>query len=224
MQRRRTTSTRLGVLTSLAAIALVTSACGGDPIRTPTADELPAPTFVAHPTDLADAPQLEALVIRDTAGLAPDVAPVQAVLLPDALALLATIDNPPSMITGISMYSDSVSFTFYENGVVGRSVYAFYRLPYLGSNETEPKLTISEPTFADDPEFPIDAIDPAVPDRIVRAVQERFPLTAISSIYLEPSRSSGFGLAWNVSVDDARGRLATIYADLDGSIIAVELD
>jgi hypothetical protein len=220
MARRRTSIPAGAVVAAMCAVVL--AACGGTSIGLPPADELPAPGFVTIPDDLADSAQLAALTARDTACLAPDERSVDASLLPAALALLAGIDAPPRSVTRLSMYGESIVFSFYENGVAGRSVNAVVQLPYPGSGETTPSLSISEPSYADDVEFALDAIDPLVPGRIVAALAQRFPLARVTTITLD-DLSYGFGSVWNLTLDDARGPLANVYADLDGSIVAVDL-
>ena len=45
----------------------------------------------------------------------------------------------------------------------------------------------------------------------------------MTNLDFEPPLSYGFGLGWNVEVEDARGSLATVFADPDGSIVAVDM-
>jgi hypothetical protein len=42
-------------------------------------------------------------------------------------------------------------------------------------------------------------------------------------VVLNPLQSYELGLCWNLNVVDARGSLATVFADLDGTVIAVDM-
>lgn len=214
---------RLAALVAAASMAVV-AGCGngGRTVDLPSAEQAPRPGFVTRPDDLADSPQLESLVARDTAGLPATTEPAAGSLLPDAIAALAGIDNPPTALTRLSIYDDSVYFSFDENGVAGRSVTAVYRIPSDFEADQTPVLDISDPTFGDDADYPISVVDASVPAELGAALGERYPLAAVRSFDLDVSRSFGFGLVWSVDLDDARGHLATVFADLDGSIVAVD--
>ncbi len=223
---KRPTRTLRVTFTALAALITTLGApgCGTDGriVALPSIDQVPKPTFITRPQDLADSPQLAALVARDTAGLPPTSEPAKGSLLPEALAALAAIDSPPTRLTRLSIYADSVYFNFNEGGVAGRSVSAVYRLAYESDPDQTPDFSVSDPTFGDYAEFSIASLDPMVPGELAAALADRYPLAAARSIDLDLGLSYGFGLVWNISLDDASGTFATVYADLDGSIIAID--
>lgn len=227
--RRAPASSRAAIVAPIAAIAAsfvlaIAPGCSSEQraLSLPEPALVLRPEFVERPEDLADSRQLDAVPIRDTAGLAPSKVAANGGLLPDALAALAAIDGAPAALTRIAIYSDSVILTFNERGIAGRSVSAFYRLPFEFDTDQRPDLSIGEPTFSDAIEFSISAVDPTVPARLVQALAERFPLAVVDSLDLDVDLSYGFGLVWNIDLEDVRGQLATVFADLDGSIIAVE--
>ena len=219
MQRPASTiRLRLSVL----LLTLGAAACGGGTeIAMPSADLLPAPTFAAVPADLADSVQLDAIDMRDTAGLGVDIDSVDAALLAPALAKYLELPGAQPHLTRLSIYDDSVYFGFYERGISGRSVTASYQLPWDGNPDSEPTLNVSEPSFDEAATFSIEGMDPSVPVRLVAALAERFPAAAVESISVDNTPSSGFGAVWDLRLYDARGELAQIYADFDGAIVAV---
>ena len=203
----------------LATLALGVSllpACSGDrQVSVPTAGDIAQPTFRSQPEDLADSPQLEALIERDTAGLDATSESARGDLLPEALAALQALDDAPKVVSRLSIYNDSVYFTFLDGGRTGRSVTAVYRSP--------DDFYISDPSYDDSPTFPIGLVQPEVAQRLIDAIEQRFPQARVTSLDLEPPLSYDFGLVWYVDVEDARGSLATVFADLDGSIVAVDM-
>lgn len=222
--QRPVTSTRVSVCVAVVAlIALITSSCSNRPISMPPAEQLPAPTFVALPADLADSLQLDAIDDRDTAGLPAGVDAAAPELLGPALAAYRALPDAQTELTRLSIYEDSVYFTYYERGVAGRSVTAYYRLPWEGSDDEQPTLDITEPTFGDQPTFSIEGLDPDVPARLVAALTERFPAVAVDSIDVDATPVFGYGAVWKLRLSDARGRLAEITADFDGAIVAVSM-
>jgi hypothetical protein len=70
--------------------------------------------------------------------------------------------------------------------------------------------------------YRLDGVDVAAPGRLVAGIEGRFPSRAVTSIDLRVGLSYGFGLVWYVEVDDARGQLAIVFADPDGTIVAVD--
>ncbi|HEY4610064.1 MAG TPA: hypothetical protein VIH06_12685 [Ilumatobacteraceae bacterium] len=202
----------------VAAFVVVTLA-GCDEARTvtvPDAAEVVRPDFEALPDDLADSRQLEALTPRETAGLEPDVASAAGSLLPDALAALAALDPKPSALSRLSIYNDSVYFSFLDRGITGRTITAVYR--------SADDFSISEPRFDESATYAIAAIVPDVPQRLIDAIEARFPQTRVTGLDLDAGSSYDFGLVWNIDVEDARGRLATVFADPNGAIVGVDMD
>lgn len=200
----------------LAAITSLAACSGGRTVRVPGAGEITPPTLHTVPTDLSRSPQLAALVPRDTAGLAPTSNRADATLLAAALSALHTSSDAPSRLSRLSIYDDSIYFSYEQGGVAGRSVSATYR----PTDDTP--LHVSDPAFSDDPTYSLSSIDASVPAAVAAAIEARVPNAVVSSIDLEPGRSYGFGLVWNFGVEDARGSLASVFADLDGAIVAVD--
>lgn len=215
MKRQRTTA----AVAVAIALSSVVAACAsnGRTADLPQLDAVIAPVFQQRPADLAESPQLAALTVRDTAGLPSTAAAADGSLLPEALRSLASIENPPTALTGITINAGYVYFTFNEAGIAGRSVSANYRI-----FDGLPSLTLSEPTFREAVEFPVAAVDPHVPGELSAALAEQFPLMTLTYFALSADLSHGFGLVWNLQMEDARGTSATIFAERDGTIIAVD--
>jgi len=220
--QRPATSTRVGMGATLVAL-IVTSCGGGDPISMPPAEDLPAPTFVTLPADLADSIQLDAIDDRDTAGLPHGIESPTTESLGPALAAYLELPDAQTNLTGLLIDDYAVHLSYYQGGIPGRSVTAIYRLPRDDDPDREPTLDISEPTFGDRPTFSIEHLDPAVPARLVAALSDRFPAAAVDWIQVA-SPESGFGAVWRLTLVDARGQLAEITADFDGAIVAVSVD
>jgi hypothetical protein len=180
----------------------------------PEPEQVPARTFITVPADLADSVQLAAMPIRDTAGLPPPEESASTDMLAVAIDALAQLDPAPTTLTRLSIYDGYISVTFPDPENANRSISASYR-------EGEP-LYLSEPRFDESVPYDIVSVDPAVPDRLKRAIEQRFPQVRVTDLDLDRGLSHEFDLVWYVSVDDARGQLATVYADLDGAIVAVD--
>src|SRR5207237_1441009 len=107
----------------------------------PKAGSIEIPTFQAVPEDLDRSPQLKALVPRDTAGIDITVDPPALDDLPDAIAALGEIPDAPTMISGVRVFADSISFTYEDRGINGRSVNTTFR--------DGEQIYTSDPTFDD---------------------------------------------------------------------------
>jgi hypothetical protein len=196
--------------------AIALTACGGGrSVVVPPGDAFTAPGFQPLPNDLADSPQLDALVPRETAGLEPTSASANGGLLPGALEALNSLDPAPTALSRLSIYNDSVYLSYLDRGIAGRSVSLVYRGP--------DDFSVSEPSFADSGTYPISAVDRDVPARLIDAIERRFPGTRVTSVDLDVGLSYDFGLVWYLDIEDARGMLATVFADLDGAIVAVDM-
>ena len=195
---------------------LLCGCAGSTTVHMPRPGAIAIPTFQTVPSDLSQSPQLRALQPRDTAGIDVTEDGAAVDLLPAAMAALAASDDAPRQLSRVAIYSESVDFTYEQNGINGRSVSAIYR--------PGDEMYFSAPSFDDSPTFAIDAIDVQVPARLVDAIEQHVPNGAVTRLDLNLSSSYGFGLVWNIEVSDARGTLATVFAELDGAIIAVEED
>jgi hypothetical protein len=194
--------------------AALLGACSDTTVHIPAANAIPIPTFQTVPDDLSRSTQLQALQARDTAGIEFEGEGVAVDLLPAAIAALEASDDAPRNLSRLAIYAESVDFAYEQNGINGRSVNAIYR-----SGE---EMYFSDPSFDDSDTFAIDLIDPGVPANLVTAIEEHVPNGLVTRIDLNVSSSYGFGLVWNIEVTDARGTLATVFAELDGAIVAVE--
>jgi hypothetical protein len=202
------------MLAASALLALVVPGCADSTtVTVPKSGTITPPTFAAIPEDLADSAQLDAIERRDTAGLAPTAASADAALLAEALDALVAQKNPAEL-SRVSIYADSVYFTFADEGVRNRKVSFIYDDP--------DNIYESEPGFDDTETYPIGAVDPVAVVRLFTAIESRFPDMRVTAMDLDVSGSYGFGLAWNIDVSDARGQLATVYADVDGAIVGVD--
>ena len=198
-------------------VALLASlvACGGREVTLPPLDSVPPPPFATMPDDLADSPQLEAVPLRDTAGLLPDDVSAATELLAPALDRVAREAPTATTFNRISIYDDDVFVTWLDPANPSRSISA----SYYGSDDS---FYVSEPRFDDQPGFTIDGLDPEVPTRLRVAIESRFPQLLVTSVDLRVGTSYGFGLVWDLELTDARGTLASVFADLDGEIVAVD--
>jgi len=204
------------VIASGLVAAAVLGACSDTTVKVPEPGAIAIPTFQTLPDDLYRSPQLRALQPRDTAGLeVDDEESAAADLLPAALAALQASDDAPTKLSRLLIYNGYVDFTYEQNGINGRSVSATYR--------PDDDMYFGTPTYDDTPTFAIDMIDPVVPADLVEAIERQVPNGKVNSLRLDISSSYDFGLVWNISVVDARGSLATVFADLDGAIVAVDL-
>jgi len=200
-----------------AFVVLALTACGDSHrVSVPAEADIAAPMFQALPANLADSNQLDALIPRDTAGIEPDETSADASLLRQALTALEALEPKPAALSRLSIYNDSVYFSYLDRGITGRTITAVYR--------SADDFSISEPRFDDSATYPIDAIVTDVPQRLIDAIETRFPQTRVTTLDLEVGLSYSFGLVWNVEVEDARGRLATVFADPNGAIVAVDMD
>ena len=195
--------------------ATVLIGCSGTAVHMPDAGAIPIPTLQTLPSDLSRSPQLRALQPRDTAGLEISSESAAAELLPAALTALRASADAPTKLSRLAIYSDSVDFTYEQNGINGRSVSAVYR--------PGQEMNFATPTYDDSATFEIDAIEPKVPAALVEAIERQVPNGKVTNLDLNVSSSYGFGLVWNIDVEDARGSLANVFATLDGAIVAVDM-
>ena len=203
---------RAGVVVALLAPL---AACGGREVTLPALESVPPPPFATMPEDLADSPQLDAVPLRDTAGLLPDDVSAATELLAPALARAAQEEPTPTTFNRISIYDDDVFLTWLDPANPSRSISA----SYYGDDDS---FYVSEPRFDDQPAFTIDGLDTDVPTQLREAIEQRFPQLVVTSVDLRIGTSYGFGLVWALELTDARGTLASIYADLAGAIVAVD--
>lgn len=176
--------------------------------------EIPAPTFAPVPPSPADSPQLDALVLRDTAGLTvsgplPDPSLVTA-------ALAAVEEQYPGTDRISDLYFDdqNVWMTMLDPDGLGRE-----RSIYWSAG----RLSVGEPQFMDeDTTFPVDAIHVEAITALVDGLADRYPTLLVDLPRLSTELSYDLGLSWRMDLVDARGTLATIFTDLDGTVTVVD--
>jgi hypothetical protein len=212
--RRRTGAARPVAGATVALSVVLLAGCATRDVPVPSHDEVRAPAFATLPADLADSRQLAALPIRDTAGLLPDARSADGSLLAPALEAMARVEPAPAELVRISIYADDVYLAWRDPTTPGRQVSARY--------DRSGGLSIFQPRFGEDAAYPPDVVDPAVPARLVAAIERRAPSARVTAVDLRVALSYGFGLAWYVEVTDVRGRFATVFADLDGAIVGVD--
>jgi hypothetical protein len=203
-----------------AVVAAAVLACGlsgcGEEASLPDPAAYPAPDPPATRVDAVEALQLEALPIRDTAGLAVTEPGADTGLLTDGLAALRAAVPDVTDYDRISVYDDVLIVGFQPPGEAGRTVSAAY-FP-------DRRLNLGEPAPSTERTFTLDGVDVDAPGRLVRGIEARFPGVRVRSVDLRVGLSYDFGLAWYLDVEDARGGLATVFADPDGTVIAVDAD
>jgi hypothetical protein len=194
--------------------ALALCGCGARAVDLPDLSAVTAPTVAPRPVDVAASAQLGAIQLRDTGGLPPAEPSAAGGLVAPAFDALRAQVPAARDFERISVYDDSVYFTFADPAGPGRSVSATY--------SASDGLRVFDPQPSTDDTYPLDGVDAAVPGRLVAGIERRFPTLHATDLDLRRSLSYGFGLVWYVRVQDARGQLATVFADLDGTVVAVD--
>jgi hypothetical protein len=188
--------------------------CGARAVGLSDLTAVTAPTLAPRSVDVAASAQLGAIQLRDTGGLLPTEPSADGGLLPPAVDGLRAQIPAARDFERISVYDDSVYLTFADPAGPGRSISATY--------SATDGLRVFDPQPSTDDTYPLDGVDVAVPARLVAGIEHRFPTLHVTDLDLRRSLSYGFGLVWYVNVQDARGRLATVFADLDGTVVAVD--
>lgn len=203
------------------SIVVLAGALAGCSVGTASYDDaldIEAPTFSPTPPSPEQSPQLDAIVVRDTDGLVASERPPNAEHVREALA--AVDDEFPGI--------DRVSDLYFDD----RNVWMTIRDPASPRQSRgvlwsgDGTLSVSDPEFAedsDDPAFSISAIDVDAIDALIDGLVERYPTLVVDLPRLSSSLSYDLGLSWRMDLDDGRGTLATIFADLDGTVTAVDL-
>jgi hypothetical protein len=199
----------------LVLLALVVAGCG-EGVSLPDADAHPAPVPPSTRVAPAEALPLAAVPERDTAGLEPTEASADVALLGPGLSALRAAVPEVREFDRISVYEDSLFLGFGLPGEAGRSASAGY-FP-------DGRLNVSDPSPSDEETFTLDGVDLDAPARLVEGIEARFPGVRVTSVDLRVGLSYEFGLAWYLQLADARGALAVVFADPDGTIIAVDAD
>lgn len=176
------------------------------------AAELPTPTFVAPPADPADSVMLAAVPVRDTGGLDPANPSSDAALIKGAVALAGAHEPPFTHFSRVSANATDAYLSVQDptNESLSSTV--------LFSSTDE---YVSDPTFSDAPVITLDGVDLDVPVAVVAAVETTIPSVNVTWVDLRIGDDE-MGLVWQLTLEDARGIVAWVLADLDGSIVAVD--
>jgi hypothetical protein len=197
---------------ALAAGAL--AGCSARSVSLDAARDIPGPSFAPLPATPIESPQLDALVERDTAGVVnsqPDADPT--LIAPAIDAVLAAFPGT-TLVGDIYVIDRSVYMTIPDPEGPARSISIYY---------DGQRLSVGEPQFNDNTGlFPIENVHTDAIVALVQGLSERYPAMQVDTPRLDVSLSYGLGLSWRIDLNDARGGLATIWADLDGRVIAVE--
>jgi hypothetical protein len=198
--------------------ALALAGCSTRSLSFDEATVLSAPTFAPRPENPAQSPQLDAIALRDTAGLSADDTPIPSVAnLRTALAEFRLARPDVTRLNDLSFDEDNVWLDYLDPDVPGRSIGAFWRPDY--------GLSFDDPEFTDDTSsYPMDRIDVDALGALIDGLHARFPTLSLGWLTLSVSRSYQLGLTWVFDLSDARGTLATVFADLDGTVVAVAMD
>ncbi|MET0910367.1 MAG: hypothetical protein ABWZ99_12940 [Ilumatobacteraceae bacterium] len=176
-----------------------------------------APTFAPTPATPADSPQLDALVLRDTDGLGAPGPNADPALLEPALAALEAEFPGVDRVSDLYFDDENVWMTIIDPQSRGRER-SIYWAPGFG-------LSVGEAEFMEeDTTFPLSAIRPDAIDALVAGLADRYPTLQIDMPRLSTELSYQLGLSWRMDLVDARGGLAIVFADLDGTVTAVDQD
>lgn len=194
------------------------SGCGARTASLADTSTIPAPDFVEAPPAPADSPQLDAVVLRDTSGLEATDPDADARLIGRALDAMRAEYPSTTYVADVYVSADSAYLTIPDPDVRSRTISLHYR----GVDGT---LRSGEPRFNEGTAFyPISSVHPAAIEALVDGLIARYPTLQVDLPRLDVALSSDLGLSWRVSLNDARGSLATVWADLDGQVIAVDME
>ena len=206
--------------TEVAAVVVAAVAFGGCSTGTASYDDaraVTAPTFAPTPATPADSPQLDALVVRDTDGLGPPGPNADPALVGRALAAVQAEFPGTDRISDLYFDDENVWMTIVDPESTSRSRSIYWSESYgLGVGAAE--------FMEDDTTFPVDAIDVDAITALVNSLAERYPTLQIDTPRLSTELSYQLGLSWRADLVDARGSLAIIFADLDGTVTVVDQD
>lgn len=201
------------------AWAVLVTALAGCSARNASLDDanvIPAPSFAPLPGRPIDSPQLEAIVERNTAGVVNDEPDADPTLIADALSAVLAAFPGTTLVGDIYVIAGAAYMTIPDPEVPGRTISTYFN---------GEQLSIGEPMFNDSTGlYPIEDVHEDAIVALVQGLIERYPTMQVDLPRLDISLSYGLGLSWRIELNDARGQLAIIWADLDGRVIAVETE
>ncbi len=199
----------------IAVVAVALTGCSTRSVSYDDAREVTAPAFAPQPATPAESPQLDALVLRDTAGLTAEGPDSDPRILGPAL------DDLHTEFPGV----DRISDLYFDD----ENVWATIIDPESPSRERgiywseSSGISVGEPRFMEeDTTFPISAIRVDAITALVDGLAERYPTLQIDMPRLSIELSYDLGLSWRMNLVDARGSLAILFADLDGTVTVVD--
>jgi hypothetical protein len=174
------------------------------------------PMFAPAPAAPIDSPQLDAIVLRDTSGLDATEPDADPRLIGRALDAVRAQYPSVDYVADIYAFDDTCYLTIPDPDGPGRIISVYYR-------DSDDRLWFGEPTFNERTAFyPIDAVRPDAITALVDGLIAEYPTLQVGLPRLDVALSYDLGLSWRIELNDARGSLATIWADLDGQVIAVD--
>jgi hypothetical protein len=196
----------------LAALA----GCSTRSVSLEDARVVPAPSFAPLPASPIESQQLDAIVERDTAGVVNDAPDADPTLIAPALEAVLAAFPDTTLVGDLYVIERSVYLTIPDPDVPGRSISVYHN---------GERLSVGEPQFDEDTGlFPIEDIHTDAIVELVHGLSERYPAMQVDTPRLDVGLSYGLGLSWRIELNDARGQLAIVWADLDGRVIAVEVE
>jgi hypothetical protein len=176
-----------------------------------------APPFAAEPSSPEESAQLDALVLRDTDGLAAPGPNANPALVEQALAAVESEFPGTDRISDLYFDDQNVWMTIIDPQSPSRERSIYWSDGY--------GLSVGEPEFMEaDTTFPVSAVHPDAIVALVNGLAERYPTLQIDMPRLSTDLSYDLGLSWRMELVDARGDLAIIFADLDGTVTVVDQD
>ena len=201
----------------IGAITVALVGCSTGSASYDDALEVPAPGFAATPDSPADSPQLDALVLRDTAGLGVSGPSADPSLITRAFAELDAAVPGTERISDLYFDDENVWFTIVDPESPNRQR-SVYWSEYSG-------LSVGEAEFMEeDTTFPITAVRIEAITALVDGLTDRYPTLLVDMPRLSTELSYDLGLSWRMDLVDARGDLAIVFADLDGTVTVVDQD
>lgn len=196
------------------AVALVAGCGGGRTVSLSDADTIRPPTF-ADTVPPAESPLLDAIRLRDTGGLEPTAPSADPRLVGAALDVLAAARPDVTEITDLYFDEQNVWFGIPEPGRPNIETSGYF---------DGARVRFSEPRYSTDIGFPLELVRPEAITALVDGLRQRFPMLTVQSPRLDVALSYDLALSWRVTLHDVRGELATVWADPNGTITAVDAD
>jgi len=203
---------------SIGLATLVLAGCSTATASFDDATKITAPTFSPVPPSPAESPQLDALVVRDTAGIRAPGPNADPTLVGEALAAVTAEFPDIDRVSDLYFNDENVWMTIVEpsRGNLSRSV----------SWSRSYGLYIAEEEYFEEEDegttFPISDVHVDAITELVDGLGARYPSLQVDMPRLSVDLSYELGLSWRMDLMDGRGSLAVLFADLDGTITVVD--